>query len=413
MKLIFPLLVWFCWCGWHPFAAQAQRNDLIYPLGQQKIEIPFDYSNNFIVVTIVLNEIFPLRFIFDTGAENTVLIRREITDLLQVDYHKRFSIQGADLNQPLFAYLARGIQLRLGDLRALERSILVLEEDYFHFDQFSGIDVQGILGADFFRRFIVKINYQKQLITLQDPATFRPPRGARYFEYPIDMHRNKPYLTTQTVLTNDTLIDTKLLLDTGASIPLLLYTSTHPNLRIPEKVIQSNIGVGLGGVIYGYLGRIKKMQLAEIAFNEVLTNFQEVPPAVDSSFLHQRNGIMGNQMLERFVVVIDYIKEKLYLQPDPRYKNDFLFDRSGLVLAASGDNLNKFTVFDLVPASPAARAGLQRGDEIRSVNGLPARFLQLEDLNQKLRKKVGKRIKLVILRNDQRLEVEFKLEQLI
>jgi hypothetical protein len=391
----------------------AQRNDLLFPPGQQKVDIPFDYQNNFIIVSLVFNEVFPLRFIFDTGAENTILIQREITDLLQVDYQKRFTIQGADLGSPLFAYLARGIHLRMGDLNAYDRSILVLEEDYFHFDQFSGIDIHGILGADFFRRFIVKINYQKQIITLQDPTSFKPPKGGRYLECPMELHRNKPYIHVETLLTNDTLVNTKLLMDTGASIPLLLYTATHPDLRIPSKVIESNIGIGLGGIIYGYLGRIKSLKLDRFAYDEILTNFQELPPVVDTSFLHGRNGIIGNQLLERFVILIDYIHEKLYLQPDPGYKNDFIFDRSGLILAASGDNLNKFTVFDLVHNGPAERAGILRGDEIRYINGLPSRFYKLEDLNQKFRRKIGKKIRLVIYRNEVRIDKQFLLELII
>jgi hypothetical protein len=391
----------------------AQRNDLLFPPGQQKVEIPFDYQNNFIIVSLVFNEIFPLRFIFDTGAENTILIQREITDLLQVDYQKRFTIQGADLGTPLFAYLARGIHLRIGEMHAYDRSILVLEEDYFHFDQFSGIDVHGILGADFFRRFVVKINYQKQVITLQDPVSFKPPKGGRFFEYPMEVHRNKPYIHVETLLTNDTTVNTKLLMDTGASIPLLLYTATNPLLRMPAKVIESNIGIGLGGIIYGYLGRIKQLKLQKHPYEEILTNFQELPPVIDTSFLHGRNGIIGNQLLERFVILIDYIHEKLYLQPDVGYKNDFIFDRSGLILAASGDNLNKFTVFDLVRNGPAERAGIMRGDEIRTVNGLPSRFFKLEDLNQKFRQKLGKKIKLVIYRNEVRMEKEFVLELII
>jgi hypothetical protein len=49
-------------------------------------------------------------------------------------------------------------------------------------------------------------------------------------------------------------------LDTGAGLPLLLYTDTNEAINIPPKVIRSNIAMGLGGYIEGYLGRIQEIQ---------------------------------------------------------------------------------------------------------------------------------------------------------
>jgi hypothetical protein len=391
---------------------KGQGNDLTFLNGETQVDIPFEYENNFIIVKIMFNDIFPLKFIFDTGAENTILTKREITDLFQIDYQKRFTIYGSDLSQTLYAYLVRGISFRIGEMRATQRSILVLEEDYFQFDEFSGIDIHGILGADFFRRFIVKINYYKQLITLYDPAVFQLPKG-NFAEFPLEMHRSKPYLVAPVKLGNDTTVQTKLLMDTGASIALLLYTDTHTGLKIPEKVIRSALGRGLGGVIYGYLGRVKSVKFSTFPFDEVLTNFQEIPIVEDSTYMNERNGIIGNQLLDRFTIIIDYIHNRIFVQPNPYFKKKFEFDRSGLFLTASGASLSKFIVFDIVPLSPAAKTGILPGDEIKNVNGVPASFYKLQDLMQKFRGKVGKKINMVIIRNGERMKMEMVLENLI
>jgi hypothetical protein len=402
-------ILFFCLCISN---LKGQTNDLIFLNGETQVDIPFEYENNFIVIKLMFNEIFPLKFIFDTGAENTILTKREITDLFQIDYQKRFTIYGADLSQNLYAYLVRGITFRIGDLKASQRSILVLEEDYFQFDEFSGIDIQGILGADFFRRFIVKINYYKQVITLYDPANFQMPKG-RYSEVPLEMHRSKPYLTTPVNLSSETTIETKLLMDTGASIALLLYTDTHPQLKVPEKVIRSVLGRGLGGVIYGYLGRVRKLDFFGNSFNDVLTNYQELPIIEDSTYMNERNGIIGNQLLDRFNIIIDYVNNRAFFQPNPNFKKKFEFDRSGLFVTASGPNLTKFMIFDVVPLSPAAKAGIENGDEIRAINGVPSSFLKLQDLMYKFRGKAGKKISLLIVRNGEKLKKEFKLEDMI
>lgn len=399
-------------CSFLAWQAAAQSLDLEIQHGVKKVEIPFDYENNFIIVKLIFNDVFPLKFIFDTGAEHTILTQREITDLLQINYERRFTIIGSDLSTELYAYLARGVKLNINNLVAFNRSILVLEEDYFRFEEYGGIQVQGILGADLFRRFIVKINYRRKIITLYDPASFRAP-GGRFEEYPIEIERHKPYLLANTSLTANATIRGKYLLDTGASISLLLYTNSHPAFNLPSQFIRSKIGMGLGGFLQGFMGRIQEIQIGANKLENVITNFQDISTNVDTSFTNNRNGIIGNQVLNRFEIIIDYVHSKLYLQPEKNYRRTFQYDKSGLILAASGVNLNVFTVVDLIENSPAAKAGVEIGDEIKKINGVPTSIIHLSDLLKRLQGKSGKKIKLQIARKNTKLMKAFVLKELI
>jgi len=407
------LFLFACLLFFNAFPGNTQGLDLRFNQNAKKMDIPFEYENNLIIVSVVINNIFPLKFIFDTGAEHTILTKREITDLLQIPYEKRFTIVGSDMQSELYAYLARGLNLKTDNIEFLNRSILVLEDDYFQFEQFTGIDVQGILGADLFRRFIVEINYQKQVISLYDPRYNEGPPGDNFVELPIEMSRHKPYLYACTHPQQDSTLSTKLLLDTGASLALLLYTDTHPDMRLPPTVIKSNIGMGIGGFLEGFLGRVERFDLAGFSFQGVVTNFQEIYPIVDTTYMNDRNGILGNQILSRFVVVIDYVRGRLYLQPRNNYNEQFKFDRSGMVLAASGNRLNTFTVYRVVPGSPADEAGVSEGDVIKSINGMGAGFYSLDDINRKLQGKVGKNIKLKIDRDGETFRTSFRLRELI
>lgn len=394
---------------------QAQYADLSFPASTRgKVEIPFEYENNFIVINVLFNHIFPLRFILDTGAEHTILTNREITDMLQVDYQRRFTIMGADMTTELYAYLVRGIDLEMDDLSLLNRSILVLEDDYFRFDRFSGINVHGIIGADMIRRFIVEINYRKKTVTLYDPQYFQE-KLKGFYPVPAEFHRGKPYLFTQTLLPNQQRLDTKLLLDTGAGLSLLLYTNTDTLLTIPENAIPSPLGAGLGGTLNGYLGRIQNFELnpSNLKFRELITHFQALQPRADSSYLNQRNGIVGNRLLNHFTLVIDYINEKVYFKPVRELNEEYDFDRSGLVLSAFGGSLNKFEVFYVIPGSPAHQAGLQKGDKMMRINWLPSSFFNMEGILRKLSKKEGKRIILVIKRENEKMRFTFQLEDLL
>ena len=392
----------------------GQTSDLFMPTDRQgRVEVPFTYENNFIVVEIIFNQIFPLRFILDTGAEHTILTNREITDMLAIDYQRRFTIMGADLKTELYAYLVRGINLKMDDLSFLNRSILVLEQDYFRFDQFAGINVHGIIGADILRRFVIEINYRKETVTFIDPARFRPERRD-YREIDADFDRGKPYLFTSALLANQQQVDTKLLMDTGASLSLLLYTNTDSLLRLPEQIIPSPLGLGLGGTLDGYLGRIPSFQLhTAFEFEDLVTNFQQLLSAADSSYLNDRNGIIGNRLLDHFTLTIDYIREKVYLKQVKDFDEEMGYDKSGLFLRAFGANLNKFEVFYIVPGSPADRAGLQVGDQLVRINWWPTTFFNMQGIRRKLSKKPGKTIRLVVERSGEKMRFVFDLEDLL
>jgi hypothetical protein len=395
--------------------ATTQEELISIPKGSGRVEIPFEYVNNFIVVQIVFNKTFPLKFIFDTGAENTILTRKEFADILQIDYQREISIFGSDLTTELTAYVAPGISLDFGEyLRIRSQAILVMKEDYFRFEEYAGIEVHGILGADILRRFVITIDYRRRRITFQDPSKFREPSG-RFRVVSTDFSRHKPYLTVPASIRSGQKSSFKLLMDTGASLALLLYTYSDSLLQLPPELLRTSIGYGLGGTLQGYVGRIAKMRIDEIELNNVVTNFQDLGEdyVIDSTFLNNRNGIMGNVVLQRFTIIIDYVREKVYFRPNRDVSKAFKFDRSGLNLIATGNQLNHFIVLNVIENSPAGEAGIRKGDEIRFVNGVPARLRGLENILRTFQKKQGREIKLLIKRGEERIFKRFILRDLI
>jgi hypothetical protein len=377
-----------------------------------KIDIPFEFRNNLILVKVTFSRVFPLQFIFDTGAENSILSKKSVTDILGIPYEREFKIIGSDLKTELTAYLVRGIHLNIENMVAPNHSMLVLKEDYFNFEEMIGIQVDGILGADLFKGLVVKINYERKVITLMKSKAIKQSFGDAA-PVPIIIEKNKPYLQTVIRTQNDSLVNVKLLLDTGAMLSLLLNSDTHPGLKPPANTVQGNIGAGLGGFITGHLGRVTSLQLGEFECNEVITNFQSLTDGMDSIKMRGRNGIIGNEVLSRFLVIIDYPGQKLYLQPNRRYKTEFEFDKSGLVIIATEQGLNKYVVHSVIEGSPAEVAGIMVGDVIKRINSSPASLLTLERMGQIFRKKEGKVTKVVVERGGKRLKFEFTLKKLI
>ncbi len=377
-----------------------------------KIEIPFEYRNNLIVVKVVFQNVFPLNFIFDTGAESSILARRELTDVLGIPYEREFRILGSDMKTEITAYLVRGIHLKINTMVLPNHSMLVLEDDYLHLDHTAGLDIQGILGADIFRGLIVKIDYKRRIITLFNSNSYKEP-GDNYTALPIKVFRNKPYLDTFIKIQQDTTLSVRLLLDTGAMLSLLLNTETHPELRLPAQVISGQVGTGLGGIIEGYMGRVNKLDLGPLECHQIPTNFQELPQGIDTALLRGRNGVIGNQILSRFNVILDYPRETMYLRPNRNYRKNFRFDKSGLVVIAADIHLNRFIIHDVIKDSPAAEAGLQAGDEIKRINLQPEKLLSLSSVHRTFSGKEGKKVALTIKRGGKKIKVKFRLRSLI
>jgi hypothetical protein len=308
--MLFPIWL-FLSLGYAP--ATAQRSSDIELLGgNRRVEIPFSYENNFIVIRVLFDNFFPLKFILDTGAENTLLTQRAITDMMGVDYIREIPLYGSNLDNPLTAYLAAGIDLQLANQILLKRrTILVLEEDYYRFEELTGVDVQGIIGADILRRFIVQIDYRRNKLILHDPPKFRI-NERRWKELPIKLRRYRPYVSVPLSINGAVAQDTmKFLLDTGAGLAVLLHANTHPSLFVPENVIPTEIATGLGGSLQGSVGRVALVELTpEYPLDQVVTFFQNIPDSIDMELLYNRNGILGNQLLSRFNLIIDYIRSE-------------------------------------------------------------------------------------------------------
>ena len=366
---------------------RAQMPGVVMARGVKKVEIPFERQDNFIIVKVLFQNLLPLRFIVDTGAEHTILTKKEMVGLLNIPYDRKITVMGADLRTQITAYIVRKVSLGLTNL-TFTKDIIVLDEDYLHFDRFAGLDVEGVLGAEAFKGYIVKFDFVKQIMTIYDPSVFKPFDHRKYDEMPIEISRSKPYLTVKARIQSDSVVNLKLLLDTGASLSMLLHTYSTPGLVLPPQTIRGSIGMGFGGAIEGVVGRVRDVEIGGYKLVLPVCNFQELIQISDSSFINGRNGLLGSEILTRFNMIIDFNKEKLYLKPNRYFPIEFSYDRSGITLIASGRDLKKFLVQDILENSPAYEAGVRTDDEIAKINGLPSRFFTLGAMNSKFQAKI-------------------------
>jgi hypothetical protein len=396
-------------------ATNLQGQNLGFTLanGKKRVQIPIEVYNNLVVVPVVLNGALPLKFILDTGVRTSILTQKTFSDILNLQYSRKYSISGPGGDKLVDAYVTNNVSIDLPGVSGKGHAMLVLAEDYLELRNYLGTDVHGILGYELFSRFIVEIDYQKKLLTLMTPERFR--KRGKFQMIPMVIEDTKPYIIVPLVLQDGTSLEAKLLVDSGASHGLMLETSSDSRIKVPEIAVSSLLGRGLGGEIFGKVGRIQALKMGTNTLQNVVANFPDPNSYIDSLKTGNifRNGAVGGEILSRFTVVFNFPKERIYLKKNASFKHDFYYNLSGITIKAKGSALNIFEVTEVREKSASQLGGIQAGDEILSVNGISAKNLDLNSVNGFFNSKPGRKIKLEIFRNGEKLRKEFLLQDQI
>ncbi|MDH5381972.1 MAG: aspartyl protease family protein [Cyclobacteriaceae bacterium] len=404
-KLFTIILFFFIGLGW----LSAQTGFTLRG-ESKKVRIPFRIHSNLIVIPLILNNRIPLKFIVDTGVRNAILTEKIYTDMLNVGYSRKYTIRGAGGAFLIDAYLSKGVTLTLPGLEGSGNILFVLENDYIELRNFLGTEVHGMIGYELFSRFIVEINYAKKIITLHDPASFKPKR--LYREMPMAVEDTKPFIYTKVTMDNGSTINARMLVDTGASHGIMLEPQSGDSIIISEKTIDAIIGRGLGGAIEGQIGRLESISIGDYEINSPIVTFPYPNSYMDSLFVNAtfRNGSLGGELLSRFNIVFDYGNEKMYFKKNSKFKRQFYYNLSGITIKAVGANLEDFEIDEVREHSNAYQVGLRKGDRINAINGLSTENLDLGIVNSILNSKPNKKIRIAILRNGEVQKFSFRLQ---
>ncbi len=375
---------------------------------KSKIEIPFSFESGFILTKVTFQNWLPLNLIFDTGAEHTIIFNEPIAQLLQLKYDQVINIYGSDLSETVDAFISRQIPMKMPKTETVLRDLVIVNSDSLKLEQLTGKRIDGILGANFFRGLKVQIDYdRKKIILYKGDANIKD--LDKYEGLPIDIVRFKPYLTVKVLSQEGNIDSLKMLVDTGASLGLLIHSNTDPNLETPPNAVNGILGRGLGGDLGGFMGRVASLNFGPFEFPQIISNYQDIDSSLLTIKKIVRNGLIGNPLLSRFDVIIDYVNSTLYLKADKDYNREFDYDRSGLSIYAFGKDLKDYYVRFVHPNSPAYDAGLRAGDVIKKIGWWSTRWYSIQRLNRKFQQKEGKTIKLMVERQGEKLKYKFKL----
>jgi len=376
--------------------------------------VPFELNSNLIIVNVLFEGVIPLKFIVDTGVTNTVLIDKTYSDILNIEPDRKLTLVGAAGIKEVEAYIVNRTSIKIRNITGSNIPLLILKEDYLNLQKNLGIKIHGILGYDFFKNFIVKVDYKNEMMKFFHPEYFNRPL---FFYKSIDMkiENSKPYIVQKLKVNDSSEILAKFLIDTGASHPLMLHKNSSEYIQLPEKNVRDILGAGIAGTIEGHAARIPQISIDEYTLEDVVTNYPDSGAYEDIIISTGRNGTIGGGILERFKLFFDYGNEKLYVRRHSLLKEDFKHDMSGMSVVAKGEYyLEPFYEVEKVRKNtPAYDAGVRKKDKIISLNGNSGKDLSLEFINYTLSKKEGKKIKLKVKREEEIITFTFYLEAFI
>jgi C-terminal processing protease CtpA/Prc len=173
---------------------------------------------------------------------------------------------------------------------------------------------------------------------------------------------------------------------------------------------QSNKDRGLGGESQRVDTRLGHMQLGRFKIAAPIVGLSvDVKGAMAEE---DNDGPIGNEVLSRFKVTVDYSRQRMMLEPTSRLANPFESDMSGIVINAQGKDCRIFKVEEVAEKSPAAESGILAGDEIIAIDGKPANQFTSGRIERLLMQDGAKRS--LTLRRDGKVRiVAIKLRRLI
>lgn len=381
---------------------------------QKRVIIPFEMRNNLIIVKITINQSDTLNFILDTGLRMNLVTDPQIASSLGLIYTRKLSIIGYGENEPLQAMVSVNNQIDFKGVVGAKQNLVALTKDNFSLSDYVGMPIHGVLGFDLFGSFVVRFDFQAQTITLTDPKKFKV-RKHYGQQLPINIEDGKPYIMASATINEKKEVPLKLILDTGAGHGLLLEMAGNPELTLPENTIFRQLGKGLNGTIYGQEGRIEKLKIGAFTLNQVISSFPDTTSRHSKIARNiDRQGNLGCEVMKRFDIIFNYQKGYVLLRPNKRVFNEpFERDMSGMIIVATGETFNRYMVDEVYVGSPAQKAGVQSGDEILMMNYKTVDYLNFNGLNQLLMKGDGKKINMIVRRNNDILKIEFLLKRMI
>lgn len=339
-----------------------------------------------------------LNFILDTGSGGISL------DSSTAEY---FKLKGTPSNRTIRGIAGIRNVSFLND-KTLHLPGITIDNLNFHINDYSiltevyGLRIDGIVGYSVFSRYIIKIDYDSSRIEFWTRGSMKYPRGGFLLRpivntIPVQQARVKDGKT----------ISARFLYDMGAGLNMMLSTDflKDSSLLNKKRKLYAKEAEGLGGKIDMSMTVIKEVRLGPYKFRNVpVYVFDDTYNITSYPYLA---GLIGNDLLRRFNVILNYDRRDFYLIPNSHFSEPFDYSYTGLELYYID---NKIIIGDVAKNSPAEAVGLKEGDIVLSVN---KNFSQNLQQYKAAIQNAGDKLKIIVQRGGELKEYDLKVRSIL
>jgi len=290
----------------------------------------------------------PFKMFFDTGSINIIgsSIAKEVGIAPQGDTEELSTGNGSVEVRP-----ATVKTLQIGDVTMHDQPFVVM-----HLPGDAAMPV-AVVGYEFLQRFVVKIDYEHNRMTIYDPARFNYSGGG--VAVPMLVKSRGLYVKGS--------VD-------GFKGQFVLDTGNQTGLEFEPGFVRINDLVGwTHSRFHGYAGRtysgpspdsyyarIHKLTIGDAEVDDIAANLSR-GEAQDG----EPDGNIGQSVFRQFNCTFDEIRGKLYLEKNANW-GPVPFNRAGIVVDPQDEGMKVMTV---LPGGAGEAAGLRTGDLITKIEG--------------------------------------------
>ncbi len=372
----------------------------------KKNAVNFENDGHFYIHAFI-NDSIKGRFVFDTGASGLYL------DSTFVKKHSSIIKSNLDTAKMRGAGATEYKRVLL-----IKDTVKINVGNYVHdftnspilkLTDINGDDIAGIIGNEFIKNQILIIDNEKLTLKIDTVINSKKYETIIPFQY----NKGRIYLLVDlTTKTNQT-ITTKLLVDLGCSDAVILNSPYFQSLKmkniLPQNIIDYTIlfGGALGGNSDGGDFRINSIKLGNNIIDNPIISFSKDTLGVFSKTDY--DGLLGNEILNRYNYAIDYRVQKLYLTKNSKSQKAFKSTLTGFYAMKTNDVA---TVMSIYYQSDAYKNGIRLGDTIVSINNKKVKDLTEKEFFNEM-KEEGKQIKVTVLRRGEYIDILFVLMYLL
>lgn len=365
--------------------------------------VAFDYARH-LYFDVMLHDTLPAKMAFDTGNTNI---------LLDLEFYNKYFDPANNLLRTIIQGAGNSFQAVYRDTRDWKYSIgneSVTEQGAVVMDlrNILGNEVDGMFGMEFMCGKRVEVSYADQYMRIMTQGE-QPAEGYVCVKCEwMDSRQSRILMPMNVIFADGSSLDGKFLVDLGAGDALAFNSGLGRKINLRSAVTNVRKKVydtgGVGGSRTDYIFNVKSISLAGFEIKDVYASYSGNTQGAMAD--DRYDGLIGNELLEHFDVIFDFAKGEIWLRKNENFGVLAEYD-SGMTLTPKSDC---WVVNGLVEGGNAHKAGVNRGNEIISINGLTPDKLNIKRL--KAMNRNANDWKIVIRRNNSTSEFVIKKEKL-